>query len=119
MVSYQDVLFRSGDLFLPKGVRRVLEYYYIGNDKTVFYITNWSIIHYLTGILFAYLLRNYKSSEIYIMSFLLHCIWEAWQIFGENTKIGTLRGKVDTFTDTVLYMLGVFTYITYFRKQKF
>jgi hypothetical protein len=69
--------------------------------------------------MFAHLFRTYKAYEIYIITFLLHCIWEMWQIYGENTKIWTLRGKVDTLTDTVLYMFGVFVYIRYFRKQKF
>ena len=119
MPSYQDILFRSGDLFLPTQLRNVLEYYYIGNDRTIFYITNWSIIHFLSGILFAYFYRDYETKYIFIITFLIHSIWEMWQIYGENTKIGTLRGKVDVFVDTVLYMTGVFVYVKLLRKRKF
>lgn len=104
-MKIEDVLFRSGDLFLPKPVRAVLEYYYIGNDKSVFYITNWTLIHFLTGLWMASFL--YGNPQIYLIAFLIHTIWELWQIYGGNTPIGTLRGVVDVFVDTGAFMLGV------------
>lgn len=109
MPTYQDVLFRSGDLFLPKDVRNFLEYYYIGNGKSKFYVTNWSIIHFLTGILLTnYLLKKRISvSEIVLITFIIHTIWELWQIYGENTPIETLRGQIDVIVDTVFFMAGV------------
>lgn len=117
MPTYEDILFKSGDLFLPKSVRSLLEYYYVGNDKTVFYITNWTVIHFLSGILFAYLFKFFSIAEILISTFLVHSIWELWQIYGENTKISTLRGQVDVLVDTIAYMIGVCYYI-YFKKIK-
>jgi hypothetical protein len=107
--TYQDVLFRSGDLFLPKDVRNFLEYYYIGNNKSTIYVTNWSIIHFLTGILVArYLLKKRMNVyEIVLITFIVHTIWELWQIYGENTPIGTLRGQIDVLVDTLFYMAGV------------
>jgi hypothetical protein len=116
MPTYEEILFKSGDLFLPKGVRRVLEYYYVGNDKSVFYMTNWTIIHFLSGVLFAYFFRNFSVIEILVNTILVHSIWELWQIYGENTKINTLRGQVDVIVDTVAYMIGVVIYI-YFKKS--
>jgi hypothetical protein len=111
------ILFKSGDLFLPKSVRNILEYYYIGADRSAFYVTNWTIIHFLSGIATAYLLfSKFTIQQIYVISILVHTIWELWQIFGENTPISTLRGQIDVLVDTVAYMLGVWIYIT--RKQK-
>jgi len=111
------ILFKSGDLFLPKSVRNVLEYYYIGNSKSIFYITNWTVIHFLSGVLMAYyLFSRFTIQQVYIISFLVHTIWELWQIFGENTPIRTLRGQIDIGVDTISYMLGVWMYISWQRK---
>lgn len=111
------ILFKSGDLFLPKSVRNILEYYYIGDDRSVFYVTNWTVIHFLSGIFTAYyLFSKFTTQQVYIISILIHSIWELWQIFGENTPIQTLRGQIDVLVDTVAYMLGVWIYIS--RKQK-
>jgi hypothetical protein len=112
--NWNNVLFRSGDLFLPKPVRDVLEYYYIGNDKTLFYVTNWTIIHFLTGLWMASYLKsnpNYANPKIYLIAFLIHTLWELWQIYGGNTPIRTLRGAIDVFTDTAAFMLGVYVYL--------
>lgn len=111
------ILFKSGDLFLPKSVRSVLEYYYIGDDRSKFYVTNWTIIHFLSGILTAYyLFAKFTIQQIYVISILIHTIWELWQIFGENTPIRTLRGQIDVLVDTAAYMIGVWAYISWQRK---
>jgi hypothetical protein len=113
MPTYQDILFRSGDLFLPTPVRNFLEYYYIGDNKSVFYVTNWSLVHFFTGILVAnFLLKRKKiyrinNLEIILITFIIHTIWELWQIYGKNTPIHTLRGQIDVLVDTAFYMLGV------------
>lgn len=109
-MNINAVLFRSGDLFLPKSLRRVLEYYYIGNDTSLVYVTNWTLIHFLTGLLIAYMFKRYKEQELYLTAFLLHTLWELWQIYGENTPM-TPRGFVDIVVDTVAYMLGVWTFL--------
>lgn len=111
MPSYEDILFRSGDLFLPTWLRDFLEYYYIGNSKSVFYVSNWSFIHFFTGVLVAESLlkwrKGYTRFEIILITFLIHTLWELWQIYGKNTPIHTLRGQVDVLVDTMFYMAGV------------
>jgi hypothetical protein len=114
--NLENILFKSGDLFLPKQVRDFLEYYYVGNDRSILYITNWTIIHFLSGVLTAYFLRErtrYSDTRIYLIAFLIHTLWELWQIFGENTPIGTLRGQIDVLVDTAAYMLGAWAYIQF------
>jgi hypothetical protein len=113
MPTYEDILFRSGDLFLPTWLRNFLEYYYIGNSKSVFYVSNWSLVHFFTGMLVAGLFlkgegrKGYTRMEIIGITFLIHTLWELWQIYGKNTPIHTLRGQVDVLVDTVFYMVGV------------
>jgi hypothetical protein len=108
MPTLKDALFLSGDLFLPKPVRMFLERYWIGNDNTFIYVTNWSIVHILSGILTGYLLLTYApSSSYYRTGFWVHSAWELWQILVRNTPYWTLRGLVDVGMDTLLFMLGM------------
>jgi hypothetical protein len=98
----------SGDLFLPQYLRDFLEIYLIGSDKTLFYITNWSVIHLISGIItrliFVYYTK-YSFMESLLYAFIIHTVWELWQYIITNTP-HTLRGFVDTIVDTVLFMIG-------------
>jgi hypothetical protein len=110
----QDILFRSGDLFLPFAVRRFLEQYSVGSDTSLLYINNWSIVHLLSGVLTAYvLLRIGSQKDLYVQALLLHTSWELWQILGKNTLIGTTRGQLDVLMDTAFFMAGVWLYKRY------
>jgi hypothetical protein len=102
--KYKD----SGDLFLPKQLRNFLEIYLIGSDKTIFYITLWSIIHLISGIFIRFFFLYYTSfsfTHSLIFAFIIHTIWEFWQYIITNTP-RTLRGFVDTVVDTILFMIG-------------
>lgn len=113
-----DLLYRSGDLFLPLWVRQILERYHIGNDRTVFYITNWSIVHLLSGVLTGYiLLEKYPSLPYYTTGFIVHTIWEFWQIFIGMTKWKTARGSMDIFVDTAMFMIGMFLFLRLFTGK--
>jgi hypothetical protein len=117
MPKTNDLLFQSADLFLPTNIRNFLEYYYVGNDKSVFYLTNWSILHFVSGILVTlFLLKRPKQTNknIILISFLIHTLWEVWQIYVKKTPIHTLRGQIDVFVDTLLFMSGVFVSL-YFK----
>lgn len=92
--------YASGDLFLPKQLRNFLETYIIGNNTSLFYISLWSFMHMLSGILFS-LVSN--SLQGYIVT---HTIWELWQIYIGMTPIHTLRGVIDIFTDTTMGIIG-------------
>jgi hypothetical protein len=112
--TVHDMLYRSGDVFLPKPVLTVLRHYWIGSEKSTFYITNWSIVHFLSGIATAYLLAQSKTREnIYLVAFLIHTLWELWQIYIGMTPIQTLRGQVDITVDTVLFMIGAWLYLNF------
>jgi hypothetical protein len=108
MPTLKDALFLSGDLFLPKQIREVLERYYIGNDHTLFYITNWSLLHIVSGILVGYILiQYYPKYDYYWTGFWVHTFCEIWQVLVKNTPYWTLRGKIDILVDTLLFMIGM------------
>jgi hypothetical protein len=108
MPTIRDALYLSGDLFLPKPMRAFLERYWFGDDESVLYITNWSLMHLVSGVLTGYLLTTYWPRYAYYWTgFLIHSAWELWQIFVKNTPYWTLRGRVDVITDTVLFMIGL------------
>ena len=101
-------LYRSGDVFLPASVRAVLETYHIGNDKSLFYISNWSLVHFVSGIVTGYILTTYfRGWPYYTTGFVVHTLWELWQIFIGMTKWKTTRGQIDIVVDTVMFMLGM------------
>ena len=101
-------LYRSGDVFLPASVRAVLERYHIGNAKSLFYITNWSLVHLVSGIITGYILTTYFPSwSYYTTGFIVHGLWELWQIFIGMTKWKTTRGLIDIVVDTVMFMIGM------------
>jgi hypothetical protein len=118
MPTFQDVLFLSGDLFLPKSVRRVLEHYYVGNDRTLIYITNWSLVHFFTGVLTAWVLEtHYPGYDTLFTAFLLHTMWEIWQLAVRNTP-WTLRGVLDVGMDTLLFLGGFLAYLQVTRDEE-
>lgn len=97
-----DFFCKTGDLLLPKSMRRILETYILGDDNTLLYVTYWSVIHFLSGFFLVYFFQT-----SYWNGFLIHTVWEVYQILVRNTHIRTLRGKLDIVTDTVLFMLGM------------
>jgi hypothetical protein len=83
-------------------VRRVLERYWIGDDTSLIYVTNWTLVHFLTGI---FLVRMFPTLSLW-SAFWIHTAWELWQILIRNTPWWTARGRMDIFVDTLVYMAG-------------
>lgn len=102
------MLCRTGDLLLPASVLRVLEVYWIGNDRSLLYLNTWSIVHAVSGVITALLLQRYAPGwPVVASSFWIHTAWELWQGLVRNTPWWTLRGWVDIGLDTTMFMLGV------------
>jgi hypothetical protein len=125
--SIKELLYYSGDLFLPTPLMIFLRLHIIGDINSTFYISNWSIIHFLSGFLFGFFINNYLTDKTpqktfwhvnnyYIKLFALHSTWELWQIFIENSQPFTFKGHgnvLDIFMDTTLFMIGGYLYKTY------
>ena len=83
----------------------MLESYWIGNDQSLVYVTNWSLVHFVTG---AVLVRLVPDISVWT-AFWIHTLAETWQIVIGNTPWRTTRGQVDVLVDTVFFMAGVYT----------
>lgn len=105
-----DYLFQSGDLFLSKQMRSFLETFLYGSYKYSIYITLWSIVHLLSGIIVAYTFRYYKVTEPYLKGFAIHSLWELWQIYIGMSHPYNFTGKnniFDILLDTGFFMFGM------------
>ena len=121
-IDWEDVIYRSGDVFLPKPIKELLDTFLYGNDYKFFYINGWTIMHIISGIVFSYiyLYYGYNKRDYYYNLFIIHTIWEAWQIFIGMSKPFTLTGHnngLDIIVDTTAFMCG--TYIANFTKAQF
>jgi hypothetical protein len=92
--------YASGDLFLPKQIRSILETYIVGDDKSLIYITLWSIMHGLSGVIFYFVSDSFQGYLV------IHTVWELWQIYIGMTPLHTIRGIIDIITDTIMGSVG-------------
>lgn len=103
-------VYRSGDLFLGARARRVLETFLFGNYNTLIYITYWSVLHFLSGVLFAYVCARYSLQSPYVLGFWVHTAWEAWQVaigMSHPLRLTGHNGLIDIAMDTALFMAGM------------
>ncbi len=119
----QDIIYNSGDVFLPEKVKNILGTDLIGNSKNTFYVSGWSIVHLINGIIFGYLYLYFKgNNRLYFFKLLLmHTIWECWQMLIGMAKPYKLTGRsniIDTIIDTIFFMLGAYiVHIYYYYKH--
>lgn len=109
-----NVLFRSGDLFLTGKIKKFLDTVLIGSYESGLYISNWSIMHTISGVIMGFVLKKYKNPYLY--GLIVHTIWEIWQISIGMSTITKLSGKsslIDIVVDTLFFLLGMFIYQNY------
>ena len=49
-----NMIYNSGDMFLPERLKYILSVDLFGNSKKTFYVSGWSIVHFINGMLFGY-----------------------------------------------------------------
>jgi len=111
--SLREIIYSSGDVFLPDSVKKFLSTDLIGSSKDTFYISIWSIIHFLSGIFIGhfYFFMQWNIQTYMLNMFALHTIWECWQILIGMSNPYTLTGRgnlVDILIDTLVFMLGAY-----------
>ncbi len=114
-IDLKHMLYNSGDFFLPSSLKHVLDKNIYMSQNYSFYISGWTVVHYLSGMLLGtiYLYLGKPLSFYYYMLFIIHTSWELWQVFIGMSKPWCLTGSsnlIDTFVDTLVFMFG--TYIT-------
>lgn len=118
----KKIIYRSGDVFIPEKINTVLKTDLLGSSKKTFYITTWSLIHLLNGIIFGYFYLYFKYDlKHYLLNLLiLHTLWECWQILIGMSKPYNLTGLnniVDIIVDTLLFMYGAYLTLKLIYKK--
>lgn len=110
-----EIAYHSGDIFLPKSLKQVLDTDIVGSSKKTFYLSGWTILHFMSGILFGYIFLQWypdtTATNYYYKMFVLHTIWELWQMLIGMAHPYNLTGPsnlVDILVDTIAFMVGVF-----------
>lgn len=119
----KKILYSSGNVFLPDKVKNFLEKDIIGSSKKTFYISWWSVIHIINGILFGwlYLYYSFPIHNFLLNMLIIHTLWELWQMLIGMAKPMNLTGKsnlIDTIIDTLLFMGGSYTSYIIYNKVK-
>ncbi len=109
----QNIIYNSGDVFLPERVKKLLSTDFIGTSTKTFYVSGWSIVHFINGIILGYLYLYFKGNrkQYFFKMLILHTIWELWQMLIGMSKPYMLTGRsnlIDTIMDTLFFMLGAF-----------
>lgn len=115
----QNIIYNSGDAFLPEKIKKLLGTDLIGTSNKTFYISGWSIVHFINGIIIGYIYLYFKGdTRLYVLKMLIiHTIWELWQSLIGMSKPYKLTGRsnlIDTIMDTILFMLGTYTIRKYY-----
>lgn len=118
-IHLQNIIYNSGDAFLPVKVKNILGIDLIGTSKKTFYISGWSILHLINGIIIGYIYLYFKggSKSYFVRLFIIHTIWETWQILIGMSKPYNLTGRnnlIDTVMDTIFFMLGAYIVHKYY-----
>lgn len=114
----QSYVYRSGDLFFGARLRRALETFLVGSYASPVYITYWSILHFVSGLLTAYVLAEiYTVPGVspYWVGLGIHTLWEGWQVLigmAHPLRLTGHNGLVDIVMDTALFMAGMWVYDT-------
>jgi Cu-Zn family superoxide dismutase len=106
MPAKDSLVYRSGDLFLNDTVKKFLYTYIIGNDDSLVYVNNWSVVHFLSGIITYILLQFLGIDKLFLSGLIIHTLWEIWQIIIQMTKLNA-RGLIDIGMDTAFFMGGM------------
>jgi hypothetical protein len=118
-IYLQNIIYNSGDAFLSEKVKNILGTDLIGTSKKTFYVSGWSIVHFINGIIIGYIYLYFKGdSRFYTFKlFIIHTIWEFWQMLIGMSKPYKLTGRsnlIDTIMDTIFFMSGAYLVRKYY-----
>lgn len=120
-IDWGKIIYNSGDVFLPEPVKKILDKSIITTQNHSFYLNGWSIVHFLSGIIIGaiYLYLGKPMEFYYFKMLVIHTIWELWQMLIGMSKPWKLTGDsnlIDTFVDTILFMLGTYVVLLIYKN---
>lgn len=109
--NLNKLIYNSGDVFLPKEVRDLLAKGIYFDSTSTFYLNGWTLLHFISGIVVGYIYIYYNKplNLYYYKLFIIHTIWELWQMLIGMSKPWKFSGNsnlLDTIIDTFVFMLG-------------
>jgi len=118
----QQLLYNSGDAFLPEKIKQLLSTDFIGSSKKTFYVSGWSIVHFMNGIIIGYLYLYFNwDRRLYMFKlFIIHTLWELWETILGMSKPYNLTGRgniIDMIMDTLFFMLGAYILRSYYKQS--
>lgn len=113
MVDWNQIIYKSGDFLLPQSVKKVLDISLYKSSNYRFYVEVWHIVHFITGFILglAYISLGYgRNLKEYLLTlFIIHAIWEYWQIFigmSKPLRLSYHNNLFDIIFDTIVFMVG-------------
>ena len=111
MVDWNAVIYKSGDFFIPQSVKKVLDILLYKSYNYSFYIEVWHLVHFVVGCLLGlmYIKLGYNMKTYFLNLFIIHTIWEYWQIYigmSKPLRLTYHNNLIDIIFDTVIFMLG-------------
>ena len=115
------MIYNSGDFFFPKFIINILDKYIYVTQNNSFYINGWTLLHYFSGMILGavYLYLDKELKFYYYKLFIIHTLWELWQMLIGMSKPWKLTGDsnlIDTFVDTTVFMIGAFITLQLYYK---
>jgi hypothetical protein len=120
--NLNNVLYKSGDVFLPKGMVQFLDHGFYFDNQQRFYINLWTGLHFLSGIIVGSVVSKYVAEPAYffIICLIIHTLWESWQVYIGMSKPWLLSGSsnlIDSVVDTIAFMGGVALFFYKLKKK--
>ena len=117
----KQIIYTNGEILLPDSVKDTFGSDITGSSKKTFYISGWSVIHFINGLFvgFIYLFFKYDIKRYIIMMLIIHTLWESWQSIIGIAKPYKLIGRnniIDSIMDTILFMLGAYITLKLYKK---
>lgn len=120
MVDLHKMIYKSGDFFVPQSVKKILDTLLYKSSNYSFYVEIWHIVHFITGFLLGviYIYIGYNIKTYYLNLFIIHTIWEYWQVYigmSKPLRLTYHNNLFDILFDTVIFMVGsyiAFTLVT-------
>lgn len=97
---------------IPDTIENILATKLNLKDKEYIYINGWSFIHFLSGVIIGYYLSNLDTLHYYLYLFIIHSIWEVFQIVVHITPMKK-ESIYDITLDTLFFLLGGYVYSKY------
>ena len=113
MPDWNQVIYKSGDFFIPPSIKKMLDRSIYRTSNYSFYIEVWHILHFITGLLLGliYIKFGYgRNFTKYLWNlFIIHTIWEYWQVYigmSHPLRLTYNNNLLDIIFDTFVFMLG-------------